>query len=135
MPHKMNLDFSSLEAGFEFPTKSFQLDRSLVDRYLIAVEEKNAGYTESQLVPPAAIATFSLTALSQGLSFPPGSIHVSQRIEFKDTVQTGDTITCHARVSKANKRGTMHFVTIALKVTTQDNREVQEGELVFILPQ
>jgi hypothetical protein len=135
MPHKMNLDFSSLEAGFEFPTKSFQLDRSLVDRYLIAVEEKNAGYTGSQLVPPAAVATFSLTALSQGLSFPPGSIHVSQRIIFKDTVQTGDTITCHARVSKANKRGTMHFVTIALKVTTQDNREVQEGELVFILPQ
>ena len=135
MPHKMNLDFSTLEAGFEFPTKSFQLNQSLVDTYLDTVEEKNTEYKESRLVPPTAIATFSLTALSQGISFPPGSIHVSQKIEFKNTVHTGDTIACRATVSKTKKRGDMHFVTIELQVTTQDNREVQESELVFILPQ
>jgi hypothetical protein len=131
----MNLDFSALEAGFEFPTKNFQLNPSLVEIYLSAVEDNNTGYSESRLVPPAAVATFSLTALSQGLSFPPGSIHVSQKIEFLDTVHTGDTISCHARVSKSHKRGNMHFITIELRVNTQDNREVQKGELVFILPQ
>ena len=74
MPHKINLDFSTLEAGFEFPTKSFQLDQSLVDTYLSAVEEKSNEYKDSGLVPPTAVATFSLTALSQGVSFPPGAI-------------------------------------------------------------
>jgi hypothetical protein len=135
MPHKINLDFSTLEAGFEFPTKSFQLDQSLVDTYLSAVEGNSTEYEDSGLVPPTAVATFSLTALSQGISFPAGSIHVSQRIEFKDVVRTGDTIICGATVSKAHKRGNMHFITIDLRVTTQDNREVQKGELVFILPQ
>ena len=131
----MNLDFSTVEVGFEFAAQSFQLNQTVVDTYLKAVEDSNTIYQEHSLVPPTAVAAFSLTALSQGISLPPGAIHVSQQIEFKETVQIGDSITCHARVCKTHKRGNMHFINIELRVTTQDNREVQTGELAFILPQ
>ena len=135
MPQKKRIDFSRLETGFEFPASSFQLSSQIVTSYLKAVEDNTTHYKDSGLVPPTALATFSITALSQGVDFPPGSIHVSQAIEFKDEVYIQDTITCRARVSNAVKRGKMNFFTIELKVINQSGREVQSGELVFILPQ
>ncbi|MFH0914638.1 MAG: MaoC family dehydratase N-terminal domain-containing protein [Chloroflexota bacterium] len=125
--------YYELEAGYEFPPASYELERSMVSAYLQAVEETSPRYQDTGLVPPTAVAAYALTALSQGLAMPPGAIHVSQELEFLELVRAGDTITCQAKVSRKQERGKMHIFTIDLNVLNQSGKTVLTGKTSFIL--
>jgi hypothetical protein len=124
-----------LEAGQGLPAVQYTLDRSTVDAYLNAVEESSRIYHETDLVPPTAIAALAMAALAEGTEFPPGSIHVSQKLDFKHSVHIGDTIFCHSRIGRSYKRAGMHLITVELRVENAETREVLTGELSFIAPQ
>ena len=135
MAEKQKAEYSQIEAGHEFPASSFQMDDSAVAIYLRAVGETGTFYQDSRLVPPTAIAAFAMAALSEKLSLPPGTIHVSQDLEFMDTISTSDTLTCHARVSKKQERGKLHLLTVDLNVHNQQKKAVLAGKTSFILPE
>lgn len=130
-----------VDTGYEFPPASYDLDAEAISKYLKAVDESSSLYWQSDnsqaltgLVPPMAIATYAMTMLSQRLSLSPGSIHVTQEIEFLKTVEVGTTITCQAKVSQNWKRGKFHLLTINLSVFNQNKELVQSGKVGFILP-
>jgi len=130
-----------LETGYELPPLSYNLDAEVIAKYLEAVGESSSLYWQSDnrqaltgLVPPLAITTYAMTLLLQRLSLPPGSIHVTQEIEFLKEVRVGTTITCHARVSQNWKRGKFHLLTIDLSILDQSKEPVQSGKVGFILP-
>ena len=124
-----------LEAGYELPTVHYTLDRSTVDTYLSAVEETSRLYHDTDLVPPTAVAALAMAALAEGAEFPPGSIHVSQKLDFRRNVHTGDTIFCRSIISRSLKRAGMHVIAVELHVEDSKNNEVLSGELSFIAPQ
>ena len=134
MPEQKKVEYSQLEAGYEFSPASYKLDPATVAAYCQAVEETSSLYQDTGLVPPMAIAAFAMATLSEGLSLPSGAIHVSQEIEFIHTVSIGDTITCHSRVSRRQNRGKFHLLAIDLNVFNQDGRAVMAGKTSFILP-
>ena len=125
----------NLEAGYEFPTVYYTLDRSTIDSYLKAVEETSALYNETDLVPPTAVAALAMAALSEGAKFPDGAIHVSQKLNFKNTMHTGDVISCRSRISRSLKRAGMHLITVELLASDDHEHEVLSGEIAFIAPQ
>lgn len=136
---KVQLD--QLEAGYEFPPASYELDAKVVSKYLKATGESSSLYWQSAnpqaltgLVPPMAITTYAMTMLLQRLSLPPGSIHVTQEVEFLKAVEVGTTITCHAKVSQNWKRAKFHLLTIDLSILNQSKEPVQSGKVGFILP-
>ncbi len=124
-----------IEAGYEFPPASYKLDYSMVSAYLRAVGETNSLYQVTGLVPPMAVAAYAMTALSHSLSLPPGTIHVSQELEFMGTVSVGDTIVCNARVIRKQERGRLRLMTVGLDVLNQDGRKVLSGKTGFVLPE
>ena len=134
MPERREIDYSQLDTGFEFPAISHTLDTSTVATYLKAVEESNELYNDTKLVPPTAVAAMAFAALSRSISFPPGTIHVSQKLEFKSTVSVPDTIVCNASVIRRRDRGNLHILTIALSVSNQQGKELLDGNIEFILP-
>ena len=118
---KVRLD--QLDIGYEFSPASYNLDAEIVSEYLEAVGEASSLYQQSGnpraltgLIPPMAVATFAMTALSQRLSLSPGSIHITQELEFLKAIEVGDKITCHARVSRKWERGKFQLLTIDLSV-------------------
>ena len=130
-----------LDTGYEFPPASYNLDAEFISKYLEAVGESSSLYWQSDnpqaltgLVPPMAIATCAMTMLSQRLSLPPGSIHITQEIESLKTIEVGTRITCQAKVSRKWKRGKFHLLTIDLSVLDQRKELVQSGKVGFILP-
>ena len=130
-----------LDTGYEFAPASYNLDAEIISKYLEAVGESSSLYWQSDnpqaltgLVPPMAITTYAMTMLLQRLSLPPGSIHVTQKIEFLKAVEVGTRITCHAKVSQNWKRGKFHLLTIDLSVLDQSKELVQSGKVGFILP-
>lgn len=135
MPERREIDYSQLDLGFEFPAVSHKLDASTVATYLRAVEESNDLYKDAKLVPPTAVAAMAFAALSQSISFPPGTIHISQKLEFKSVVSVPDTIVCNAIVVRRRDRGKLHILTITLSVSNQQGKELLTGNVEFILPE
>ena len=134
MLKRRRVEYSQLAPGFELPPSSYKLDFAMVATYLKAIEETSDLYQGTTLVPPMAIAAYAMTALSERISIPPGTIHVSQEIEFIDTVSVGDTIICHAKVSRKQDRGRLHLLAIDLNVFKQNQKVVLAGTTSFVLP-
>lgn len=129
-----NMKYEKLTTSYEFPVTSFCLDRKMVKAYLDATEDNNRLYAEQQIIPPMAIAALSMAAMSTGLVLPPGTIHVSQELEFLDTVNINEILTSHARVNRKMERGKFNMLTIGINVLNQRKTTVLAGETSFILP-
>ena len=135
MPEEQKVEYSELEVGYEFPPSNYKLDDSTISTYLKAVEDTSRLYQDTKLVPPMAIAAYAMAALSQGISLPPGTIHVSQELEFIDTVSVNDSLVSHAKVSRKQERGKLHLLTVDLNVFNQNQQAVLAGKTTFILPE
>ena len=116
MPDKQQIEYSQLEAGYEFSPSRYKLHASTVSTYLKAVEDTSRLYRDTKLVPPLAIAAHAMAALSKGICLPPGAIHVSQEIEFIDTVSVDESLTSCARVSRKQSRGKFQLLVIDFKM-------------------
>ena len=82
-----------------------------------------------------AIAASAMAALSRSISLPPGTIHISQELEFKDEARIGDGLTGYARVNRMWSRGRFHFLDVELNICNPDQKTVLVGKTSFILPQ
>ena len=135
MSKQPKIEFNQLEAGYQFRSVSYEMDFSMVSTYLKAVEETSRLYQTTELVPPMAVAARAMAALSEGISLPSGIIHVSQELEFIDTVCVGDTIICNAKVLRKHERGGLHLMTVGLDVFNQNQKKVLVGKTSFVLPE
>lgn len=135
MPDSQKVDIRQVEAGFEFPPATFRLDAATVADYLAAVEEDSPLYRDSGLVPPMAVAALALASLSGSMDMPPGTIHVSQEVEFREAVSVSDTLTSRAAVARSQRRSNMHMVTVDIRVADRHQREVMTARTSFILPE
>jgi len=134
MANQQTVEFSLLEPGHQFPQASYVLETSLIEAYLKATEETYAVYRQERLVPPTAIAACAMAALAEGIDLPPGTIHISQEIEFIKHACVNDTITCHAEVSGKRNRGKLELLTIEIDVTNQNGESVLAGKTTFLAP-
>ena len=128
-----------LKLGKEFTSATYELDTATISKYLEAVEESSGMYPApilegKTLVPPMAIATYALRALSESLSLLTGSIHVSQEIEFLKPVPVGSRITCHGKVAQLRSRGNICLVSIEISALNQKEEEVLWGKITFVIP-
>jgi hypothetical protein len=134
MIENSKIEFNQLYVGFEFPSKSYTLDTALVSIYLDAVKEDNELFRNEKLVPPMELTAYALASLSDSISLPPGTIHVTQELDFTGLVHTGDTITCSSKVSRKQDRGGLHIMNTDIWVTNQNKEKVLTGRVGFILP-
>ena len=126
--------YQELKVGQEFPSAVFQVDAAKVTDYLKAVEEDSAIYRNTELVPPMALAALALKALIDTISVPPGTIHVSQEFEFLAAVDTQDSLTSQAKVSRIQERGKLHLLTVDVSVFNQEQEPLLVGKTSFVLP-
>ena len=129
------IEYNQLETGYEFPPSSYELDASVVTTYLRAVEDTSYPYEDNKAVPPMAIAASAMAALSRSISLPPGTIHISQELEFRSEARIGDGLTGYARVNRKWSRGRFHFLDVELNVCNDNQETVLTSKTSFILPQ
>ena len=80
------------------------------------------------------MGAFVQDSLSQNISLPPGSIHISQEFEFLKALNVGDSIVCTAGVSKKQERGGMCILTIETKATNLNGEPIVTGKTTFMVP-
>ncbi|MBN2152929.1 MAG: MaoC family dehydratase [Candidatus Lokiarchaeota archaeon] len=79
---------------------------------------------------------FSMISGLLGMKLPgPGTMHVSQKLDFKKPVFAGDTLTAVAEVTEkfTKKEGKLKFLRIKTDVYNQENVAVLEGEALVII--
>jgi acyl dehydratase len=135
MSEQSKIEYYQLTAGFEFPSQSYVLDEQAVSLYLDATQEGNDLFRSGHLVPPMAVTAFAMSALSQSISMPSGTIHVSQELDFLKLVRVNDTITCLSRVSRKVERGGLRLMNTDITVVNQDGETVLTGKVGFVLPE
>ena len=128
-----SLDFEQLLVGHEFPPASYELNVSVISKYIEAVGGQRVG--EGGYVPPLAMAARAMTALSKSLVLPHGTIHVSQELEFHKPVPVGSTVSCRGRVAHKLSRGKLRMLVIGLDVVDHDDEEVLTGKATLIIPE
>ena len=111
------------------------MDSATVYLYLEAVKESSDLYRREGLVPPMAVTAYAMAALSEALTMPPGTIHVSQELDFLKMVKVGDTITCFCKVSRKVERGGLRLMNTDISVLNQNQEKVLTGRVGFVLPQ
>ncbi|MCR4393978.1 MAG: MaoC family dehydratase N-terminal domain-containing protein [Dehalococcoidales bacterium] len=134
MTEKSRFDFNQLSPGFEFPAESYILDESTIRDYLQATGDTSNLYRQRSLAPPLAVAALAMAALSEKITLPPGTIHVSQELAFCGVVFAGDRITCSSKVSRKVDRGGLRLMSTDITVTNQDGKTVLTGRVGFVLP-
>ena len=130
MSEQVKIEYYQLTAGFEFPPQSYILDSATVALYLDATQDIDELFREGGFVPPMAVTAFAMSALSQSISMPSGTIHVSQELDFLKLVRVGDTITCHSKV----ERGGLRLMNTDITVLNQNKEKVLTGKVGFVLP-
>jgi hypothetical protein len=134
MTQQSKADFYTVAVGFEFPSKTYVLDSALIMAYLKAVKESHVLYSAQNLVPPLAIAAYAMTALAESSTFPAGTVHVTQDLEFLKEVRVGETITCRSKVTRRLDRAGMRIMTTEIQVFDREEQKVLEGRVGFVLP-
>ena len=135
MLKQQKVEYSQLETGYEFAPSNHKLDASVLSTYLKAVEDTSYLYQDTNLVPPMAIAASAMAALSRDIYLPPGAIHVSQELQFIDTVSVNESLVSYAKVSRKQGRGKFRLLAVDLNVFNQNQKIVLTGKTSFILPE
>jgi len=135
MTEQGQIEYYQLTVGYEFTPRSYHLDSSMVSLYLEAVGEFSHLYRQDNRVPPMAVTAFAMSALSQAVIMPPGTIHVSQELDFLHPVRVGDTITCYSKVSRKVDRGGLRLMNTDITVLNQNQEKVLTGRVGFVLPE
>ncbi len=134
MPESTKVEYHQLFVGFEFPPQSYTLDASTVSAYLDATKETNEVFLADRLVPPMAATALAMASLGAAISMPPGTIHISQELEFLNLVKVGDTITCFSKISRKQARGNLRLMNTDITVINQNGDKILTGKVGFILP-
>lgn len=127
------IECKQLTLGYNFPPTHFRLDREKVVDYINAVEDHNNIYREHDVVPPMATAALAMAAMSSGLEFPDGAMHVSQNLGFYNIARTGEALVSYARVTRIIQRNGLYMLFIGIDVKKQDGIVVLSGETCFVL--
>lgn len=118
-------DFSTLPSGYAFPTQQFVLDRTLLARYLQAVEDASPAYAgEDALVPPLALIAFAMRELADLIAAHPGSIHFSQQMRVLRPARAGMAV--HVEWSVTGRSERRGFAALTLRLRVLEQRE--DGE-------
>jgi len=135
MTEQPKIEYYQLTAGFEFPPQSYVLDEAAVTLYLEATQDTDRLFQQEGLAPPMAVTAFAMSALSQSISMPSGTIHVSQELDFVKLVKVNDTITCLSKVSRKVERGGLRLMNTDITVINQNKETVLTGKVGFVLPE
>ena len=124
-----NLSLAELSPGYEFPSFAYELDTTIINRYVQAVEGP-----ECEFIPPLAIAAYAMKSMIQSITLPPGSIHASQEFEFLQPVPIGAQISCRAKVVRKLARSSMNMLVLEVNVFNEKDEKVQSGKTTIVLP-
>ncbi len=125
---------SSIVPGQELGQVSFDLDTSLVRKYLSATGDSSEVYAGTNLVPYTAVAALGVRTVLGGLALPPGTVHIAQELVAHRAVACGQRVSCRAKVTQASHRKDGTFLVLEFAVNDDAGQPVLDGRTTLLVP-
>jgi len=137
--------YDELKTGEVFPQVHYTITPRMVAAYLRAVGESSGLFASPEeietgssdvpaLVPPTAVAALAMKGLMSSVTLPPGSVHISQDLQFCKPALVNDSVVCRVSVSKKQERGGLRLVTFDVTVFSQEGASLIEGKTLVSVP-
>ena len=125
------MDATSLHR--DFGLGAWTVTEEMVRQYLDAVGDANQQYYTHRLVPPLALAAYTLGALLKKLDLPSGAIHSLQEVETYQPVGFGEEIKATARLERPRRRGNLEFIGASYLLEDSRGERVQAGKSTVLI--
>ncbi len=125
--------FGELTENYVFPTSRFTLTKEKVDSYIKSINGTNDLYKQG-IVPPMAVVALAITALGESFEIAPGTVHVSQQLQFFKNAAINEELSSLTSVIKKVSRGKFNMLTVKMDIKNSRNDTIISGETGFILP-
>ncbi len=125
---------TAVVAGQEIGPVHLSIDHVQVQDYLAAVGDVSEVYRQTRLVPPTALGAWAMRALLELVGLPPGTVHLSQETESRQTVASGATLSCRGRIAQRSQRRDSLFWAIEFTLLDQRQQVVMEGKTSLMTP-
>ncbi len=119
--------------GHVFDSVTIEIEPERVNAYVESVGDNQAFYQEAALAPPLAVVAFALGNLLERVALPPGSLHVSESVEFLGSVNIGDSVECHSRLAQRSQRSGWLVSVLEAEVSI-DGRTVSTARATVMSP-
>ena len=120
--------------GEEFDLGCWESGPEFVKAYLGAVDDGSSIYRDLGVVPPMVLAALALAALLKKLDLPPGTIHASQELDCRRTVNLGEQVSCKAKLSRPIRRGAWRFISADFAVHGAEGEAILTGKTSVLVP-
>ena len=108
-----------------------------VEQYVAAVRDESGMFDpsdSSSVVPPMAVAAFSLRGVLDDLGIPRGTLHTAQEMSFLGEVSVGETMSCTASIAQNAVRGALRFIAVVMDVHGADQSIVMTAKSTIVTP-
>lgn len=120
----MTASLTNFPAGHTFTPIVLEIDAVRVAAYLDATSSSLSLYHDEAAAPPLAVAAFALGALLESVGLPPGTLHVSEALDFHKPVPIGSHVECRASLAQRSQRS-------GWVVSVLESQIMLEGELAI----
>ncbi len=100
----MSVILTDLPAGHVFDPVRFAIDAAAVRAYCAAAGDALSLYEDEGVAPPLAAAALCLGALLREVGLPPGTLHISEALEFAAPVPLGAEVECLTTLAQRSRR-------------------------------
>jgi acyl dehydratase len=131
----MTLTLASLQKGYTFTSRAFDLSPDWARDYARAVEdEATAQHVGPDFLPPMAVAALSIRALLEEAALPPGTLHAGQELAFIRPVRVGERLEAGAVVAGRGERHGWVLMSVDLRVQDAGGHPVMDGRATISFP-
>lgn len=134
----MSTEESGLVVGQEYPPRTYQIESSLVQRLVCAIDDANPRWQQGE-VPPTLLLTAGLEQVQQALpvSLTTTVLHGSTDLQLSLPLHAGDVITVMTKIASLRERqgqmGKTSFVTFELTYLNQQQALVARCRQMLII--
>ena len=127
---------ADLVTGHEFQGIPVDFSADRVQKYLDALDAAPLDASHAR-VPPAAAATFALSALLDQFELPGGTLHPSIEVRVHRPQLLGADTSCTARVTGRSRRGEMTVLVFEFSLISPPDADTVtvEGSATLLVPE
>ncbi len=136
MSRSTKVYLENIDEGYCFPKIKTFISKDLIENYMSVMESnRRLSKTGALIVPPGALASFTIGELLSNIHLPPGSVHMSEEIISAGELEIEEEINIEVAIKNKSVKSDYILVSLVFNITkTATNNSVLETTSVLVIP-
>ncbi|MFL2640086.1 MAG: hypothetical protein ACJ0OL_02040 [Dehalococcoidia bacterium] len=136
MSRSTKVYLEDIDEGYCFPQIQTFISKELLENYMRIMESsRRLSRTGAIIVPPGAIASFTIGKLLSTIQLPPGSVHTSEEIISASELEIEEKVNIEVVMKNKSVKSDYILVSLRFNITKLDTgNSVLEATTVLVIP-